>query len=63
MDSAAIAAGVAAFQSAGGFPFERAPGLTVLRASDGEPVELSSLWAPPQEAPATTLLVFGRNLL
>lgn len=68
MDSAAIAAGVADFQSAGAaFPFARAGGLTLLRATDGARVELASMWrgAPPPAAPAptTTLLVFGRNLL
>lgn len=73
MDSAAIAAGVADFRSAAAFPFERAAGLSVLRATDGTPVELASLWRAPlapggggAPAPATattTLLVFGRNLL
>lgn len=74
MDSAAIAAGVADFRSAAAaFPFERAAGLSVVRATDGSPVELASLWRAPLApggggvpAPATattTLLVFGRNLL
>jgi len=76
MDSAAIAAGVADFRSDAAFPFERAAALTVLRASDGAKVELASLWraplgpagapaaaAPGATAEATTILVFGRNLL
>jgi hypothetical protein len=65
MDTAAIAAGVEDFRSDASFPFERAAGLSVLRAGDGERVDLAELWRAPlaDGAPATTLLVFGRNLL
>lgn len=65
MDSAAITAGVADFRSDAAFPFERAAGLSVLRAQDGARVDLVDLWRAPlaDGAPATTLLVFGRNLL
>ena len=75
MDSAAIAAGVIDFTTAGAeFPFARAAPLRVTHGLSGASVPLASLYEEPPSAlaagaeaaaapPPTTLLVFGRNLL
>jgi hypothetical protein len=75
MDAAAVAAGLADYETRDrAFPFEAVANLSVLDA-EGREVPLPSLWGitspatsspspSPSPSPSTkTILVFGRNLL